>query len=185
MAFTHDVAVSLRSAAALVNTAPPPVGSAHRDRLTSIAHLDRFLDEWQMTGHRSHDAAELAAMRALRRRLRQLWALNEQGAVKAVNAILAEAQAVPQLVDHDGLGWHLHATAASAPVDVRFAVEIAMALIDVLRVGELRRLKVCADPQCDAVLVDLSKNRSRRYCDGGCGNRANVAAYRSRRAALR
>jgi predicted RNA-binding Zn ribbon-like protein len=32
------------------------------------------------------------------------------------------------------------------------------------------------------VLVDLSKNRSRRFCDSGCGNRTNVAAYRARRA---
>ena len=33
------------------------------------------------------------------------------------------------------------------------------------------------------LFVDLSKNRSRRYCDRGCGNRANVAAYRARKAA--
>jgi predicted RNA-binding Zn ribbon-like protein len=32
------------------------------------------------------------------------------------------------------------------------------------------------------VLVDLSKNRSRRFCEQNCGNRANVAAYRARRA---
>ena len=31
------------------------------------------------------------------------------------------------------------------------------------------------------VLVDLSKNRSRRFCDtGNCGNRQHVAAYRER-----
>ena len=30
------------------------------------------------------------------------------------------------------------------------------------------------------VIVDLSKNRSRRFCESGCGNRANVAAYRAR-----
>lgn len=33
------------------------------------------------------------------------------------------------------------------------------------------------------MFVDLSKNRSRRYCDtGNCGNRQHVAAYRERRA---
>jgi predicted RNA-binding Zn ribbon-like protein len=32
------------------------------------------------------------------------------------------------------------------------------------------------------VLVDLSKNSSKRYCDtGNCGNRTNVAAYRARK----
>ena len=31
------------------------------------------------------------------------------------------------------------------------------------------------------LLIDLSRNHSRRFCDDGCGNRANVAAYRARR----
>ena len=56
-----------------------------------------------------------------------------------------------------------------------------MAMTDVIRMDELGRLRICAADDCDDVVVDLSKNRSRRYCDGGCGNRANVAAYRARR----
>ena len=46
----------------------------------------------------------------------------------------------------------------------------------------LRRLKVCAAPDCDAVVMDLSRNRSRIFCDtGNCANRQHVAAYRERR----
>jgi predicted RNA-binding Zn ribbon-like protein len=30
-------------------------------------------------------------------------------------------------------------------------------------------------------MIDLSKNRSRRFCDAGCGNRAAVTAYRARK----
>ena len=60
-----------------------------------------------------------------------------------------------------------------------------MALVDVVRTGALDRLRICAYPDCDDVLVDLSKNRSKRFCDGGCGNRAAVSAYRARRAAAR
>jgi len=30
------------------------------------------------------------------------------------------------------------------------------------------------------VHVDLSKNRSRRFCSTACANRTNVAAYRTR-----
>ena len=60
---------------------------------------------------------------------------------------------------------------------------MAMALADLIRVGELRRLKACAAPDCEAVLVDLSRNRSRMFCDtGNCGNRQHVAAYRERHA---
>jgi predicted RNA-binding Zn ribbon-like protein len=58
-----------------------------------------------------------------------------------------------------------------------------MALIDLIRTDQLSRLKSCAGEGCDFVFVDLSRNRSRRFCsDGGCGNRAHVAAYRKRRA---
>ncbi|WP_418607586.1 CGNR zinc finger domain-containing protein [Georgenia sp. SUBG003] len=58
----------------------------------------------------------------------------------------------------------------------------AVALADVVRAGELDRLRVCAGDDCEDLVVDLSRNRSRRFCEGGCANRAHVAAYRARRA---
>ena len=57
-----------------------------------------------------------------------------------------------------------------------------MAFTDVIRAGELSRLRTCAADDCLDVVVDLSRNRSKRYCERGCGNRLNVAAYRQRRA---
>jgi len=63
----------------------------------------------------------------------------------------------------------------------RLAAEAGMAFADLIRAGELDRLRVCAGDDCDAVLVDLTRNRSRIYCDtGNCGNRQHVAAYRAR-----
>jgi predicted RNA-binding Zn ribbon-like protein len=62
-------------------------------------------------------------------------------------------------------------------------VEAAMAMVDVIRMGELGRLQTCAAADCDDVLVDLSKNRSRRFCGTSCANRTNVAAYRARKRA--
>ena len=43
-------------------------------------------------------------------------------------------------------------------------------------------LGVCADDTCRGVVVDLSRNRSRRFCSTTCGNRNAVAAYRARQA---
>ena len=106
----------------------------------------------------------------------------EDGAVDAVNALLRDGHALPQLVKHDGGSTTCTRRPAEAPLATRMAVECAMALVDVIRAGELDRLKLCDAEDCDDVLVDLSKNRSRRFCDGGCGNRANVAAYRARKA---
>jgi predicted RNA-binding Zn ribbon-like protein len=58
-----------------------------------------------------------------------------------------------------------------------------MAFVDVIRTDELDRLRICAADDCEDVLVDLSKNRSRRFCEAGCGNRVAVAAYRARKRA--
>ena len=64
------------------------------------------------------------------------------------------------------------------------AVEAAMALVDVIRSGERDRLRSCAASNCAAVLLDLSKNRSKLYCDtGNCANREHVRAYRQRKSA--
>lgn len=60
------------------------------------------------------------------------------------------------------------------------AVEAAMAMVDVVRTKELARLGTCDFEGCTNVVVDLTKNRSKRFCDAGCGNRAAVAAYRAR-----
>ncbi len=180
MLFAHDTEVALRGAAALVNTAATlPTDT---DDLTTVAALDEFVREWGWTGSHRHTRAELDEVRGLRPRLREVWLADEDEAVGIVNGLLAEAGALPQLVRHDEWSWHLHATPSEAPLATRMAVEAAMALVDVIRADELDRLRVCAADDCEDVVVDLSKNRSKRYCDGTCGNRANVAAYRARQA---
>lgn len=183
MVFTHDTELSLLGVAALVNTmAGSTPGDNDPDRLTTVADLDAFAATWRWSGSRTHDEAELGAVRALRPRLRELWFLDEDDAVVEVNTLLRDARALPQLVKHDDFGYHLHATSADAPFVTRMAVEAAMAMSDVIRAGELSRLKECEPDDCDDIFIDLSKNHSRRFCDGTCGNRANVAAYRARKA---
>ena len=103
-----------------------------------------------------------------------------------VNRLLREARALPQLVKHDQWDWHLHATTPEAPLADRMGTEAAMALVDVIRSKEMDRMLVCAAEDCDAVVLDLSRNRSKRYCDtGNCANRAHVAAYRATESARR
>ena len=180
MVFAHDTEVALVAAAALVNT-----DSSDGEGLPDIAALDAFVRAYGWTGRREHTATELRLVRELRPRLRRLWYEDEDGVVAIVNDLLREAHALPQLVKHNGEPYHLHATPPDAPLATRMAVEAAMAFVDVVRQGELDRLRVCDADDCSDVLVDLSKNRSRRFCDAGCGNRAAVSAYRARKAAAR
>jgi len=176
--FAHDTEVALAAAAALVNTDDPD-----GEELPDTAALAAFVARWGWTGRHERTEAELRAVRALRPRLRRIWEADEDEVVEIVNTLLREANALPQLVRHDEWSYHLHATPSDAPLADRMAVEAAMAMVDVVREGELRRLRICEFPDCGGVLVDLSKNRSKRFCDAGCGNRAAVNAYRARRAA--
>lgn len=179
MPLGHDTADSLSTVAALINTA-----AADPDALLTPADLDEFLARERFSGSRTHTAGELRAVRHLRTRLRQLWTADEEHLAAGVNQLLSNARALPQVVRHDEWGWHLHCTSPAAPLEERMATEAAMALADVLRGGELDRLGTCAAPDCTAVILDVTRNRSKRYCDtGNCGNREHVRSYRSRRAA--
>jgi predicted RNA-binding Zn ribbon-like protein len=175
--FAHDTERALASAVALVNT-----GRQDEEELPDVAALDAFVEEWQWTGDRTHDQAELEAVRALRPRLAELWTAGEDEAARIVNDLLREARALPQLVKHDDYGYHIHAASPHAALADRMAVEAAMAFTDVIRAEALDRLRICEADRCVDVIVDLSKNGSRRFCDVTCGNRMNVAAYRRRRA---
>ncbi|GAA5164366.1 CGNR zinc finger domain-containing protein [Ornithinimicrobium tianjinense] len=180
MQFTHDTEIALQSAAGLVNTAVRRPGDA--DELSTVADLDDYVRVWRWSGRRDRDRAEVDLVRALRPRLAQFWELDEVPFADLCNALLEEARALPRLVNHDDYGWHLHATSDDAPLAQRMAVEAAMAMGDVLRAGELRRLRTCEADDCERVHVDLSRNRSRRFCSTTCGNRMAAAAYRERQA---
>jgi predicted RNA-binding Zn ribbon-like protein len=172
--FTHDTEDALLAAVALVNSADDP------DTMTTLERLNAFYDEHEYSGARPRSRADLKSVRAIRGPLRQLLTAERDQAVPLVNAILAEHQALPQLLRHDGLDWHLHAVDFTAPFATRIAVETALAMVDVIRSDEMSRLGICADDDCDGVVLDLSRNRSRRFCSTACGNRAAVAAYRAR-----
>jgi predicted RNA-binding Zn ribbon-like protein len=180
MVFTHDTEAALASAAALVNTLGTVDGT---DRLADLAALDDFVATHRWIGGRSRTLAELRSVQALRPRLRRFWEVSEDDLVVLINAMLREANALPQLVRHDGWDYHLHATPDDAPLAQRMFIEAAMAFVDVVRNREIGRLRICDAADCGNVVIDLSKNRSKRFCDNGCGNRAAVNAYRARKAA--
>ena len=175
MAFAHDVQDALRAAVWLVNSAEEP------EALTTTEELDRFFREHGYTGRHDGTRAELDAVRALRPELRALLLAERDDAVVLVNDVLAEERAVPRLVRHDTQDWHLHAVGDDEPLARRIRVETAMAMLDVIRADEHSRLAVCADDSCEAVALDLSRNRSKRYCSATCTNRNAAAAYRARR----
>lgn len=179
MLFTSDTEEALRAAVALVNSVQAP------DTLAALGDLEDFLGEFPYTGRIDRDDRELAALRALRPRLRAMLLAPRDDMVEHVNQALADVALAPRLVRHDGADWHLHAVADERPLPERILIETAMALIDVIRADEGGRIGVCADAACSGVALDLTRNRSKRYCSTTCANRNAVAAYRARRSAQR
>lgn len=176
MPFTDDTSAALQAAVVLANSSDEP-----GDPLGSVSDLADFLAEFGYTGRHDSDQAELESVRRLRPQLRSVLLAERDAAVALVNRMLAEARALPQLERHHHWDWHLHAIDPDRPLADRIVVETAMAMVDVIRADEMARLGTCAADDCDGLVLDLSRNRSRRYCSTTCGNREAVAAYRARR----
>ena len=163
------------AAVELVNSGEDP------DTLLTIDQVDAWYARHRYTGRRDRNDAELSELRAIRTVLRELLTADRDTAAELVNRLLADARAMPRLVRHDDIDWHIHAVSPDEPLVRRVLVETAMAMADVVRGDEMSRLAVCADDTCAGVVLDLTRNRSRRFCSTACANRVAVAAYRARR----
>jgi predicted RNA-binding Zn ribbon-like protein len=178
----HDTQHALASVVDLVNTSPT---TGYDEELADLDALRAFVERQDVSEVGRLTTADLDAMRELRERFHAVFlADSQERAAELVNAIVAEARTTPRLTNHDGWPWHVHYFAPGANLSEHIAADCGMALAFVLSAGERERLRVCEAPNCQRVLVDLSRNRSRRYCDSRtCGNRLHVAAYRERRRA--
>lgn len=175
MRFGHDLAVALESGVWLANSALEP------DALVTLADVNEFFERFEYTGARPTER-DVESVRAIRAPLRELFLAGRDGAVPLVNDILEQAKAVPRVVRHGDSDWHIHATDDEGPLATRILVETAIGIIDMIRANEMNRFGVCAMDDCDGVVLDLSRNRSRIYCSVACTNRAAAAAYRARQA---
>jgi predicted RNA-binding Zn ribbon-like protein len=180
--FAHDVERALDVVVDLVNTNPVSTGN---ERLPDPEALREFVVRHDLSEVGRITADDLAAVREIRAPLRSVFvAASAEGSARRLNQMFSAATVSPRLTDHDGYPWHIHYFTPGAAVADHLMIDSAMALAVVVTTGEHERLQVCAAPDCNRVLVDLSRNRSKRYCDSRtCGNRLHVAAYRERRRA--
>lgn len=179
--FDADQIEAMTGCVELINTGRGSDGEELRD----LAGLQVIADKYAFAGVRG-TAADLSMAREYRARLDGIVtsceARDEDGAIAQINALLSQTGASPQIVAHDGRGPHLHVSRPTAPLADRMAAHFAMGLAWLVVAGEARRIRSCESPTCRDVFVDLSRNRSRRYCNSRtCGNRLHVAAYRARK----
>ena len=164
------------------------------DRLVDPAHLADWLavasTRHGWTSHVTPSAVRGAAgQRALTRarRLRESTAalLDAQlagqqlpgDALPVVRAEIGQARARASVTPRLPLEYRIDARSAE---DV--AVLLGLAVDRLCARNDLAGLRCCADDDCGWYFLDLSRNRSRRWCDpGDCGNRARVRAFAARR----
>jgi hypothetical protein len=178
--FSHDTELSLLVVVDLVNTGEECGGT---ELLPDAAALHRWVRKHHVSGVAPADYGDVASVRKIRDRFRACFGVDDTELLAGrVNSLVSQAPVQPRLTNHDGYDWHVHYFAPGATLADHLAVDGGMALAHVVAASEIDRLRVCEAPDCEAVLLDLSRNRSKRYCDARtCGNRLNVAAYRERK----
>jgi predicted RNA-binding Zn ribbon-like protein len=184
--FSHDTERSLACVVDLVNSAPSRTPSGtHVEQLPDLGSLAAFVVRHDISEVGELTEQDLRGVHALRDAVVAVFdASDDRSAAEAVNTLVSRATVTPRLTDHDGYDWHVHYFAPGASLTEHLTIDCGMALAHVVASGERERLRRCEAPDCEQVLVDLSRNRSRRYCDARtCGNRLHVAAYRERQRA--
>ncbi|NBM19937.1 CGNR zinc finger domain-containing protein [Streptomyces sp. GC420] len=180
MLITHDTRCALDAVVDLVNSAPE---GEQPDGLADVEALEAFVKRHGISGAGTLGPQDVKAVMLVRERFARVFAASDdRAAAQMINQLVASAGTTPQLTDHDGFDWHVHYFAPGASLADHLAADCGMALAFFVVAGERERLRRCEAPDCRHTFVDLSRNRSRRYCDSRtCGNRLHVAAYRARR----
>ena len=99
-----------------------------------------------------------------------------QNDLAVFNDYLGEAMMGSQIVKtQDGFYWDM--TGNKTKLDWILNPVIRSA-VDLLVSEEFRQVKKCSDPTCGWLFLDISRNRSRRWCDmADCGNRAKASRF--------
>ena len=149
------------------------------DELTTQADLGRYLvrEGLLQRGGRA-SVGDLRLARSLRAGLRRALEHNHQGTPATVPSLGKAMRSLPLTLD-----WSPERgpTLLVAAPGVRGALAmIGLAAHEAATAGTWWRLKICSSDECEWAYYDHSKNRSRNWCEYGCGNKVKTRAYRER-----
>jgi predicted RNA-binding Zn ribbon-like protein len=163
-----------------VNTTDHELGT---DDLTSPAELAEYLAQRSLAPRGVEaSAADLDIALRLRAGLRRALELNHDGTQEALPELAEVMVGLPVTITWTPEGTVLTTTDQTARGGL---ARIAIAAHEAVAAGVWWRLKICAWDECEWAFYDHSKNRSRNWCEYGCGNKVKTRAYRARRAAAR
>lgn len=167
----------VRLAVDLVNTR-----TLEPEQLTTPGDVRTFLLEHGESEPITLDDDDLAAVRAVRERIRPVFDAAPGEAAAVLNGLLEEYAVRPYLSDHDGSPWHLHVAKPGATWADWLAATTALGLAGFAAGHGFDALGVCAANDCERVFVNPAERRPRRFCTPTCASRTRVASYRARQA---
>jgi predicted RNA-binding Zn ribbon-like protein len=100
--------------------------------------------------------------------------------ISVFNGALSQTMAQSRVVEtEDGFRWET----VSSKEDLDWILNpVVRSAADLLVTSEIKRIKSCADTECGWLFLDVSRNRSRRWCDmSDCGNRAKASRFYKRK----
>ncbi len=160
-----------------VNTLDHELGT---DELATTAGLTGFLMRHDLLDAGRAEERDREQALSLRAGLHQALELNHEARRSSLDALDDVLAVLPvRLRWADG-----GVVAAPAEAGVAGALaRIGLAAHESRATEDWWRLKICAFDECEWAYYDHSKNRSRHYCEYGCGNKLKTRAYRARRRA--
>ncbi len=100
--------------------------------------------------------------------------------IEALGAVLDES-ALHRRLARTAEGWGWRWEVGDEPL-AQLLWPTAHAAAELLTEGDLTRVKECGNDDCTWLFVDMSKNKSRRWCDmKDCGNRAKARRHYRRK----
>ncbi|WP_300342542.1 CGNR zinc finger domain-containing protein [Nesterenkonia sp.] len=192
--FNAEISRALIAAADLINTAEGLKSAKHTpDTLNGVDGLKTFLGEREPELEWPSSAAnrkQLEKVRDLRSSLRDIWTsapITEPQELEKVNELLQGVGTRLVRGEEDGESvFREEPIPVSSQISDVMTATIAAALAHLVVAEETGRLRICRGDDCETAIVDLTRNRSKLFCDfGNCANRAHVRAYRARQAALK
>jgi len=174
------------AAAAIVDflNSRPHASPAFPDALAGGPEAARVLQPFSPGGEPTPSDDDLRRLRELRADLMAVAApadpLTEREAWERVSRHAARAPFRYRFLFPGGGGAEVRAEPADGD---QVTSNIIRSVAELISSGDWSRIKACANPACAHVFYDATRSRTQRWDSYEvCGNRANVAAYRSRRA---
>jgi predicted RNA-binding Zn ribbon-like protein len=152
------------------------------DDLTTCRELTDWLTEHGLLRRRTPATlADLALARELRDGLHEALVGNHDGTGDSRALESVAAQLPLQLSGGRGQPGLQPALGGIRGALTRLLIAVNSAVAD----DTWRRLKICSADDCAWAYFDATKNRSRAWCEWGCGNRIKTRNYRARKKAIR